>query len=133
MIVEVNNLTKSLIKEGFIKKIAKKVLIGENKKKKVLSVVLVGSSKIRELNKRYRKKDKVTDVLSFQYDESGEIVICLPQVRKNAKKLKTSFEQEFGRVLIHGLLHLLGYDHEVKDKLKAKKMQEKEEYYLLSF
>lgn len=126
--IEVNNLTTNQIKEDFLKRIAGKVL-KEEKTEMDLSVALVGQGRIKELNKRYRKKNRVTDVLSFLYGDSGEIVICLSEVRKNAKKYGLSFEKELAKILIHGILHLLGYDHEKTEK-EAEKMRGKEEYYL---
>jgi len=59
----------------------------------------------------------------------GEIVICLREVKKNAKRFSLIFEKELARVLIHGILHLLGYNHEKSEK-EAEKMRKKEEYYL---
>jgi len=103
-------------------------LEGENEKKDNLSIVLVGQGRMRELNKKYRKKNKVTDVLTFG-DGLNEIVICLREVKKNAKGFKSSFEKELARVLIHGILHLLGYNHE-RSEMRAKKMEEKQNYYL---
>ena len=105
-----------------MKGLVKKVLQGENKKIADLSIVLVGQGRIRELNKKYRGKNKTTDVLSFQYDELGEVIICLREVKKNAKKFGSTYKKELARILIHGILHILGYDHE--------KMKEKENHYL---
>ena len=62
----------------------------------------------------------------------GEIVICLREVLKNSRKLEASFNKELSRILIHGLLHLLGYEHEKGEK-SAKIMEEKQEQYLLKF
>ena len=127
--IEVNNLTGFRVNKDFLKKIAQKVLANEKKNKTELSIALVGPSRIKELNKKYRKKDKVTDVLSFIYNKSsGEIAICLQEVKKNAKKFDSIFKKELARVLIHGTLHLLGYDHEGSEK-EAEKMRKKEEYY----
>lgn len=107
--IEVNNLTKRKIDEEFLKGLAKKVLKSENKILD-LSIVLAGKKKIRELNKKYRKKDKATDVLSFG-EGLNEIVIC-PEMIKNS----------LNEVLIHGILHILGYEH-------SKKMEEKEKLW----
>ncbi|TFG35659.1 MAG: rRNA maturation RNase YbeY [Parcubacteria group bacterium] len=131
--IEVNNLTAHSIDKKFLKGLALKILkkesSGSNFKKKDLSVALVAPLRIKELNKRYRKKNRPTDVLSFQDKENwGEIVICPIEVKKNAKKFNSNFKKELSRVLIHGVLHLLGYDHE-KDK-EEEKMRKKEEYYL---
>jgi probable rRNA maturation factor len=131
--IEVNNLTTNLVDGEFLKKVAKKVLKGEStsrqKKEKDLSIVLVGQRRIRELNKKYRKKNQVTEVLTFPYDDSGEIVICLREVKKNAKRYGLTFKRELTWVLVHGILHLFGYDHE-KSKKEAEKMRKKEENYL---
>lgn len=129
--VEINNLTTSDIDEEFLKGVAKKVLKGEDRKEVGLSIVFVGQGKMRKLNKKYRGKNKVTDVLSFD-NGLNEIVICLREVKKNAKRFKSTFKKELARVLIHGILHLLGYEHE-KDKKEAKKMEKRQEYHLNLF
>lgn len=126
--IEINNLTATPINDDFLKKVAERIL-KEEKREADLSIALVGLNRIRELNKKYRKKDKITDVLSFKYNHSGEVVICPQEVKKDAERLKSAFKKELARVLIHGTLHLLGYDHE-KSKKKAQKMTEKENYYL---
>lgn len=127
--IEINNLTTNLVDERFLEEVAKKVLEGENQKESDLSIAFVGQGRMRELNKKYKKKNRVTDVLAFPGNGLGEIVICLREVKKNARRFSSSFETELVRVLIHGILHLLGYDHE-KNETNAKKMKEKEEYYL---
>lgn len=122
--IEINNLTTNKVDKEFLKEVVKKVLGGENRKEMDLSIVLVGQGRIRELNKKYRKKNKVTDVLSFLYDshKTGEIVICLPVLKKNAKKYKSTFKKELARILIHGILHILDYSHQT--------MEKKENHYL---
>lgn len=112
IIIEVNNLTRNKVDTRFLKRLAKKVLEGENRKELDLSIALVGQAKIRELNKQYRKKDKPTDVLSFSYGNSGEVVVCPEVVSQNAKKYQFIFKKELARVLIHGILHILGYNHQ---------------------
>ncbi len=132
--VEVNNLTARMIDEAFLKGIARKVLAGENDRTADLSIALVGQEKIKELNRKYRKKNKATDTLSFKYGRggAGEIIICPSEVRKNAEKYKTSFEKELTQALIHGILHLFGYDHE-KTKKEAEAMEKKQNHYLKLF
>lgn len=129
--VEINNLTPSKVDQDFFKKVAKKVLKGENKEQLELSVVLVCRRRMQGLNKKYREKDKPTDVLSFllEPDKLGEIVICPGQVKENAEKFGTDFKKELTLVLIHGILHLLGYDHEGARK-EAKRMEIKQNKYL---
>ena len=109
--IEINNLTKSRVDEKFLKRLAKKALDKE-KKEFNLSNAIVGQSRIKELNKRDRGKNKATDVLSFQYDNLGEVVICLREVKKNAKQFKSTYKKELARVLIHGILHILVYNHQ---------------------
>jgi len=121
--IGVNNLTKVKVDKELLKKIAKKVLEGERKKEFEVSIVLVGEGRIKELNKKYRGKNRTTDVLAFPYNNSGEIVICLKKVKKNAKQFGSDFQTELARVLIHGLLHLLGFHHQGS----------KEEKYLAQF
>ena len=104
--IEVNNLTKSKINERFLKKVASGVLSSE-KSDKDLSIAIVGPGEIQRLNKKYRKKDKPTDVLSFDYGESGEVVLCPQQIKG-----------KIDHVLIHGILHILGYNHREMENLK---------------
>lgn len=83
-------------------------------------IKLVGRQKIQELNALYRKKNSVTDVLSFTACEPfysqgflGEIMICLPVARAQAKEQGHSLDMELQILMTHGLLHLLGLDHEL--------------------
>ena len=138
--IEIANLTRGSLNKKCFKEVAEKVLKGENKKGCDLSIVFVGERRMRLLNRKYRSQDRPTDVLSFDQSqkfpvipgtkrELGEVVICPQTVRKNAEKFNSTFKEELTRVLIHGILHLLGYDHE-KDEKEAEKMREKEERYL---
>jgi len=139
MALKINNLTKEKIDKKFFSTVAKKVLSGENKKTESLSLAFVGKEEIKELNKRFRKKNKPTDVLSFELREFesesgkksylGEVVVCPEVVKENAKKYGTSVKQEVKKVFVHGIFHLLGYDHE-KSKKEAEIMRKKEEKYL---
>lgn len=143
--IEVNNLTTDLVDENFLKKIGEIVLEGEGKLKVDLSIALVDRKRIRELNRKYRGKNQTTDILAFPESKAfleqfkmttlkkiqslGEIVICIREVRKNAKRFNSTFETELAQVLIHGILHLLGYNHEISEK-KVKEMERKQKYYL---
>ncbi len=136
--VEVNNLTSVEVDQSLLKKIAKIVLEKEGKKSNSLSIALVKSKEIKRLNKKYRKKNSVTDVLSFSRKNDiikndreklkGEIVLCLEQIKKNAQNFNKKFKNELAWALIHGILHLFGYNH--KKEKEAHKMRKKEEYYL---
>lgn len=85
-----------------------------------LSLALVGNSEIRRLNAKYRKKDYATDVLSFAAAENlpgpmrllGDVVISVDKARAQAKERGRTLKEELTTLLIHGIVHLLGYDHE---------------------
>ncbi|NUM25728.1 MAG: rRNA maturation RNase YbeY [Candidatus Buchananbacteria bacterium] len=91
------------------------------KKPLEISIGIVGDAAIKKLNKIYRHKDKVTDVLSFGETNQlaggnknylGEIIICYPQAVRQAKKAGHPLNRELQLLFTHGFLHLLGYDHE---------------------
>lgn len=127
MTVEITNLTSKKISQNKIKKTiqvaAKKIKLPFS----VLSVAFVSGAEIKKLNRKYREKNKVTDVLSFNYRDSGEIVICLEQAEKQAKIAKHSVTKELTMLLIHALLHLKGYNHEEKPKEAALMHQREKE------
>ena len=100
-------------------------------KRSELSIVLTGDGEVRRLNRLYRKKDKTTDVLSFPLLEGmrlksgkaemvplGDVVISLPQTRRQALQKDGEFKRELALLLVHGILHLLGYDHVTKSQEK---------------
>jgi probable rRNA maturation factor len=103
-----------------LKKIALAILTAVEKSKMELSVALVGDREMRPLNAKYRKKNKTTDVLSFPADPAlpaqvgllGDVIISVEQARRQARDRKTPLKIEMVTLLIHGILHLLGYDHE---------------------
>ncbi|HRO67895.1 MAG TPA: rRNA maturation RNase YbeY [Pseudobdellovibrionaceae bacterium] len=89
-----------------------------------LSVVFLKENDAKQLNWNYRQKDYATDVLSFETDDPGslgELVLCAPVLQRQAVEHKLSFEHETGYMILHGVLHLLGYDHE-KDEDEAEAM-----------
>ncbi len=160
----IHNFTQNEIDEKFFQKTAK-LILKELKAgaKTEISLAITGESRMRRLNKIYRGKNRVTDVLSFgkksASDKSGsvltylakafprikkgedinfieppdgvnrlgEVVICYPRAKKQAKKNKHSLEKELVILLVHGILHLFGYDHEQSGKQAAemKRMEEK--------
>lgn len=121
---EINNLTKGKVDKKFLERVAKKSLNFLNFEEKTeIGLVIIGEARMRKLNKKYRGKNRVTDVLAFDY---GEVFICLPQAKKQAKRLGHSFEQELATLLIHGILHLAGYNDKTKEDYNkmAKKQEE---------
>ncbi len=144
--IEINNLTENTIDEEWVKSIVEKVIKTEGADtKQDISIAFLGPGRMRKLNKQYRKSNRVTDVLSFcqteipfekfkigrpkKHQGLGEIVICPREVKKNARKFETDYQKELAKMLIHGTLHLLGYDHE-KTEAEATKMEKKQENYL---
>lgn len=104
-----------------------------------LSISLVGDTAIRRLNRTWRRKDKPTDVLSFPAGEMpagtpgrkplGDVVISLDTAARASKPFGRTLEEELARYLAHGILHLLGYDHEASPK-EEKRMRAMEERLL---
>jgi len=127
--VEIANLQKYYeIKSSKIKRAVKEVLSKEGKDAR-LSIALVDNSKIKELNKQYFSSDEVTDVISFPLGNnknliSGEIVVSVETAVDIAGKRNISIEGEVVLYIIHGILHLLGYDDD--NEGNARIMHEKE-------
>ena len=130
----INILIRKFKLKSWFEKIVEKFEKIENLKSEQISIVIVGDQRIRTLNKKYRRKDKVTDVLSFvqsdidkKYRVSndnylGEIFINFRQAERQSKNVK----EEILNLLVHGYLHLRGYTHDNnKDMLKIKKLTEK--------
>lgn len=115
---------------NFLKGIVNCIADLEGVKTGEVSFALVDNTIIRELNKKYRDKDLPTDVLSFPLDEEiwGDIVISTDKVREQAAEFGHSQEREMGYLAVHGVLHLLGYDHLTPEDKKI--MREREEKVL---
>lgn len=83
-----------------------------------LAIAFVDDDAMRKLNREFRRKDKTTDVLTFPGDEPthlGDIVISLEQARRQARDEKHSLATEVRYLVLHGILHSMGYDHETDD------------------
>lgn len=108
----------------------RKVLNGALKHEKVtnamFSVIFVDEETIKNINRDYRGIDKVTDVISFAFEDNGkmvynnvrllgEIYICIPRMIEQSKEYGHSEKRELSFLAVHGLLHLLGYDHMKKE------------------
>jgi probable rRNA maturation factor len=90
-----------------------------------LSIVFLGEKRMRAINKKYLGHDYVTDVLTFDLDRGlGEIIICPRMAAANAVLYKTSTEKEIILYVIHGILHLNGFDdHAPRDMIQMRKME----------
>ena len=104
-----------------------------------LGILFVGDQRMRTLNRQYRGKDRTTDVLAFAMREAphsssavlGDVVIAVPTAVRQAKEGHRSLDEELTVLLVHGILHLCGYDHERSEK-EARRMQRRERMILRS-
>lgn len=144
MNIEVFNETSSNLDKELkeLKALLQNVCQDEKLDSGEFNVIIVDSNKIRELNKEYRNIDRVTDVISFALEDDdtfnledyrvlGDIYICLEQALKQAEDYGHSFKRELSFLAIHGLLHLLGYDHMTleEEKIMFKKQEEVLSHY----
>jgi probable rRNA maturation factor len=126
--VTLTNLTGWRIDEDLLRKTAEELISAANGKRlKDISIVFISEARIKQINRQYRRKDQATDVLAFK--QLNEIFICPAFIKKQAKSRKARFGSELKRALIHGILHLKGYDHE-KGEEYAKIMRGLEEKFL---
>jgi probable rRNA maturation factor len=120
-----------------LKSVARKLLHEVDESQSALSISLVGDREIRTLNREHRGKDKATDVLSFPLYEPGEaaadegerllgdVVISVDTARRQAADYDAPLQNEIYRLLIHGILHVLGHDHEEAEERKAMEAEER--------
>ena len=116
------------INARWVRRILSKTLAFEKKINWSINVFLTDNKQIRKINKRFLKHDYATDVISFGLDESdylGDLAVSVQMAKSVAAKLGISFKEELARYLVHGTLHLLGYDDKnSKDKKRMFKRQE---------
>ena len=109
-------------------------LVAESEIKKLgnINIIFCSDNYILDVNVNYLGHDYFTDIITFDYCEkdilSGDLFISIDTVRDNAEFYKTEFNDELNRVIVHGLLHLIGYDDHTPEEQKI--MREKENYYL---
>lgn len=111
--------------------------VGQRYNKKVgdLTYIFCGDDKILEVNQQFLQHDYYTDIITFDYSEedyiSGDLFISLDTVASNAEEFNVSFEEEFHRVIIHGVLHLCGLKDKSKEDAKCMRTAENEALVLL--
>jgi probable rRNA maturation factor len=123
-----NDVRKSGVDGRALVATAKKLLNAAGEPSSSLSLTLVNDAAIRELNREHRGKDKATDVLSFSLVENGsasaerllgDVVISVETARRQASEYDASLQDELYRLLIHGILHVMGHDHEHAGERRA--------------
>lgn len=93
------------------------------------SIIFVDDEEIKKINQQYRQIDKITDVISFAFEDNekvvynnwrllGDIYVCIPQMKRQAIGYKNSEKRELSFLVVHGILHLLGYDHQLPEDEK---------------
>ena len=132
------------IDQARLDRLARAILSDVGEASAELGILFVGDQRMRGLNRRYRGKDRTTDVLAFAMREAfpphalrltpdmlGDVVISVPTAWRQAKEAGRSLNEELAWLLVHGILHLCGYDHERSEK-EARRMHRRERMILRS-
>lgn len=118
--IEIANLQEDVeVDEDLLSQVALYVLEQENVQEAEISIALLTEDEMRRLNREYRGVNEPTDVLSFLLDENplvGELILSPSCVAKQAREYSVSFEKELVMLTVHGILHLLGYNHNGEEK-----------------
>ena len=142
--IRIDNQTLPFLDDNWVRQVVEKALIvGESKIPVELSIVITGDQLVHQLNKKYRGVNGTTDVLSFAFTENGdseenafvtppdgvihlgEIIISCPQAKRQAKEQGHSVENELSLLITHGVLHLLGYNHNgISQKIKMQNLEQ---------
>lgn len=109
-------------------------LVAESEIRRIgdISIIFCSDNYILDVNQKYLQHDYFTDIITFDYCEgdklSGDLFISIDSVRENAQEYGVEFEDELNRVMVHGILHLIGYDDHSEEDIAQ--MRKKENYYL---
>ena len=118
--------------KSILKKWIKKVVKQEGSVIAELNFIFCDDEYLLEKNKTFLKHDTLTDIITFDYSQknmlTGDVYISIERVKENAQNYEVLFKNELHRVIIHGVLHMLGYKD--KDEKHQKEMREKEDFYL---
>ena len=110
----------------------KLVAQAESKKLGAVSIIFCSDNYLLDINKKYLNHDYFTDIITFDYCEgdliSGDLFISIDSVKDNSEFYKSCFEDELNRVIVHGVLHLIGYDDHTESDVAV--MRSKEDFYL---
>ena len=126
-----DNTEKLDIDENWVRSVCENILMDSNQNEASITFIFTNDDKLRKLKKEYFGEDVFTDTISFNLEEEsdpieGEVYISLERVSENAHTFQQDFITEYKRVVIHGCLHLLGYNDELpEDKTKMTELEEK--------
>jgi len=129
--LEYDNMEKPDIDENWVRSVCENILMDSNQDEASITFIFSNDDKLRKLKKEYFGEDVFTDTISFNLEEEsdpieGEVYISLERVSENAHTFQQDFITEYKRVIIHGCLHLLGYNDELpEDKTKMTELEEK--------
>ena len=137
MKIAIENRQKKLkIEKLLLRRVARRILSASGCPDAQLSILIVDDAAIRDINRDYLGKDRPTNVISFAMQEGegmgvqpdllGDVVISAETAARDAGEAQSSFDSELYFLLLHGILHLLGYDHERGSLEDARRMEEKE-------
>ena len=120
-----------------IRALLKKICKKENKKISFINCVFCSDNRLLEINKKYLNHTSLTDVVTFDFSTNkknieGDVYISIDRVKENAKKYKETFKKELLRIIIHGLLHLIGFLDKTKEEKKTMTLKENEYLSLYS-
>lgn len=126
------NIPTFKINSEFASQQVKQLIEEENQETGNISVIFCSDEYLLEMNKTHLNHDYYTDIITFNYVDgnliSGDLFISVDRVKENAVKFDVSFNEELYRVILHGVLHLVGYNDKTDEEKKV--MREKENYYL---
>tara|TARA_B100001250_G_C19401652_1_gene614996 strand:- start:24 stop:455 length:432 start_codon:yes stop_codon:yes gene_type:complete len=129
IIINCHNDSSIMLNSNSIYDLSNLVLSAHNYLSASIDIIITDDNSLRKMKKKYFNEDAFTDVIAFNIEENpfeGEIYISYDRVKDNAEIYKQEFDDEFKRVIIHGLLHLCGYeDSTINDKENMRKMEDK--------
>ena len=142
--IAVASTVRAAASAGTVRDVALRVLDGEKQRGASISITFVGPARMRTLNRTYLGHDYVTDVISFAFHAPtsrssrpspsvvGDVYICPAEAAKAARRFETSAKEETRRLVVHGVLHVLGYEHPETGDRTASAMWKKQEAYLVN-
>jgi rRNA maturation RNase YbeY len=128
-----NDATVRIKNKNHLKNWLKDVILKERASVGLINIVFTTDRNLQEINREYLSRDYLTDVIAFDYTENqvitGDLFISVPRVKENAEKFNETFGTELKRVMVHGILHMLGYGDGSKTEKSV--MRKMEDHYLV--